>query len=127
MKEDSTYLLSESTELIMDWENPIFDFYHGSRRNFLYVKITYTVTKGPNYDWKTDLGDGEWYKHSNEVTVLKHTSSGIILICLEVHYESYVNKYGRRRRTDVMPFLNGLNGYTNTSGSTSRFSCLDMG
>ena len=35
------------------------------------------------------------------------------MICLEVHYESYVNRHGRRRRTDVMPFRNGQNGYTN--------------
>ena len=40
-------------------------------------------------------------------------SCGTTLICLEVHYESYVNKYGRKRRTDIMPFRNGQNGYTN--------------
>ena len=34
------------------------------------------------------------------------------MIPLEVHYESYVNKYGRRR-TDAMPFRNWQNGYTN--------------
>ena len=113
MQEDSTYLLSESTGWLVDWENPSFELCTDGRRGLRYRKITYTVTKDPGHDWKADLGDGQWYKHSNEVTVLKHMSSGITLVCLEVHYESYVSRGGRRRRTDAMPFRNGQNGYTN--------------
>lgn len=113
MKEDSTYLLSESTGWIVDWENPLLELCRDGRRGITYGKITYAVTKAPDHDWKADLGDGEWYKHSNEVTVLKHMSSGITLVCLEVHYESYVNRHGRKRRTDIIPFRNGQNGYTN--------------
>ena len=39
-------------------------------------------------------------------------SAGFTMILLEVHYESYVNKCGRRR-TDAMPFRNWQNSYTN--------------
>ena len=113
MIEDSTYTLSESTGWIVDWENPVFELCRESRRGITYGKITYIVTKDPKHDWRGYLGDGQWYKHSNEVTVLKHMSSGITLVCLEVHYESYVNKNGRRRSTDAIPFRNKQNGYTN--------------
>lgn len=113
MREDTTYLLEESTGWIVDWSHPRHEICCDERSGASYGTITYTVTKDPNRDWKCELGDGQWYKHSNEVTVLKHCSSGITLICLEVHYESYVNKYGRRRRTDIIPFRNGNNGYTN--------------
>ena len=113
MKEDNTFLLSKSTGWIIDWEHPSFEICQDKRRGSTYGKITYTVVKDPGHDWKAELGDGEWYKHSNEVTVLRHMSAGVTLVCLEVHYESYVNKYGRHRRTDAMPFRNGQNGYTN--------------
>ena len=113
MKEDSTYTLSESTGWIVDWENPVFELCRESRRGITYGKITYIVTKDPKHDWRGYLGDGQWYKHSNEVTLLKHMSSGITLVCLEVHYESYVNKNGKRRCTDVIPFRKRQNGYTN--------------
>lgn len=113
MQEDSTYLLEKSTGWIVDWSHPRHEICYDERSGASYGKITYTVTKDPNRDWKCELGDGQWYKHSNEVTVLKHSSSGITLICLEVHYESYVNKYGRRRRTDIIPFRCENKGYTN--------------
>ena len=113
MKEDNTFLLSKSTGWIIDWEHPSFEICQDKCRDSTYGKITYTVVKDPGHDWKAELGDGEWYKHSNEVTVLRHMSAGVTLVCLEVHYESYVNKYGRHRRTDAMPFRNGQNGYTN--------------
>ena len=107
MKEDSTFLLSESTGWIVDWAHPAFEICRDKRRGSTYGKITYTVTKDPGHDWKAEVGDGKWHKHSNEVTVLKHMSAGVTMVCLEVHYESYVNKHGRRRRTDAMPFRNG--------------------
>ena len=113
MKEDSTFLLSESTGWIVDWAHPAFEICQDRRRGSTYGKITYTVTKDPDHDWKAELGDGEWYNHSNEVTVLKHMSAGVMMICLEVHYESYVNRHGRKERTDAMPFRNGQRGYTN--------------
>ena len=113
MKEDSTFLLSESTGWIVDWAHPAFEICRDKRRGSTYGKITYTVTKDPGHDWKAEVGDGKWHKHSNEVTVLKHMSAGVTMVCLEVHYESYVNKHGRRRRTDAMPFRNGQSGYTN--------------
>ncbi len=112
MEEDNTYLLSNSTGWIVDWGHPRMELCEKSR-GVPYWKITYTVSKDPEHDWKAELGDGKWYKHSNEVTVLKHMSAGCTLICLEVHYESYVNKHGRKRKTDIMPFRNGQNGYTN--------------
>ena len=113
MKEDSTFLLSESTGWVVDWAHPAYEICTDNRRGGTYGKITYTVTKDPCHDWKGELGDGQWYKHTNEVTVLKHMSAGVTMVCLEVHYESYVNRHGRKRRTDVMPFRNGQNGYTN--------------
>lgn len=113
MKEDSTFLLSESTGWVVDWAHPAYEICTDNRRGGTYGKITYTVTKDPCHDWKGELGDGQWYKHSNEVTILKHMSAGVTMVCLEVHYESYVNRHGRKRRTDVMPFRNGQNGYTN--------------
>ena len=113
MKEDSTFLLSESIGWVVDWEHPRLEMCRDSRTGGTYGKVTYTVTKDPGHDWKAGLGDGQWYKHSNEVTVLKHMSAGVTMVCLEVHYESYVNRHGRKRRTDVMPFRNGQNGYTN--------------
>ena len=113
MKEDSTFLLSESTGWIVDWAHPAFEICKDDCRGSAYGKITYTVTKDPGHDWKAVLGDGQWYKHSNEVTVLKHMSAGVTMVCLEVHYESYVNRHGRKRRTDAMPFRNWQNGYTN--------------
>jgi transposase len=113
MQEDNTYLLEESTGWMVDWSHPRHEICFDERNGISYGKITYSVTKDPDKDWKSELPEGHWYKHSNEVTVLKHCSSGITLICFEVHYESYVNKYGRRRRTDVIPFRNGNTGYTN--------------
>ena len=113
MKEDSTFLLSESTGWVVDWAHPAYEICKDKRRGGTYGKITYTVTKDPGHDWKAGPGDGQWYKHTNEVTVLKHMSAGVTMVCLEVHYESYVNRHGSRRRTDVMPFRNGQNGYTN--------------
>jgi len=113
MIKDTTYLLEKSTGWIVDWSHPKHEICCDERSGASYGKITYTVIKDPSRDWKGYLGEGQWYKHSNEVTVLKHCSSGITLMCLEVHYESYVNKYGRRRRTDSIPFRNGNNGYTN--------------
>ena len=88
MKEDNTFLLSKSTGWIIDWEHPSFEICQDKRRGSTYGKITYTVVKDPGHDWKAELGDGEWYKHSNEVTVLRHMSAGVTLVCLEVHYES---------------------------------------
>ena len=96
MKEDNTFLLSKSTGWIIDWEHPSFEICQDKRRGSTYGKITYTVAKDPEHDWKAELGDGEWYKHSNEVTVLRHMSAGFTMILLEVHYESYVNKCGQR-------------------------------
>ena len=86
MKEDSTFLLSESIGWVVDWEHPRLEMCRDSRTGGTYGKVTYTVTKDPGHDW---------------------------MVCLEVHYESYVNRHGRKRRTDVMPFRNGQNGYTN--------------
>ena len=97
MKEDNTFLLSKSTGWIIDWEHTSLEICQDKRRGSTYGKITYTVAKDPEHDWKAELGDGEWYKHSNEVTVLRHMSAGFTMILLEVHYESYVNKCGRRR------------------------------
>lgn len=37
--------------------------------------------KGPEHDWKAELRDGEWYKHFNEVTVLRHMSAGEQMPC----------------------------------------------
>ena len=111
MKEDSTFLLSESIGWVVDWEHPRLEMCRDSRTGGTYGKVTYTVTKDPGHDWKAGLGDGQWYKHSNEVTVLKHMSAGVTMVCLEVHYESYVNRHGRKRRTDVMPFRNGQRLY----------------
>ncbi len=112
MQEDNTYLLEESTGWMVDWSHPRYEICLDERNGISYGKITYSVTKDPDKDWKSELPEGQWYKHSNEVTVLKHCSSGITLICFEVYYESYVNKYGRRRRTDVLPFRSGKTGYT---------------
>jgi transposase len=113
MQEDSTYLLEKSTGWIVDWSHPRYEICRDERIGIPYGKITYRVSKEPSRDWKVELPEGQWYKHSNEVILLKHCSSGVTLICLEAHYESYVNKYGRRRRTDVIGFRNGNNSYTN--------------
>ena len=52
MKEDSTFLLSESTGWIVDWAHPAFEICRDKRRGSTYGKITYTVTKDPGHDWK---------------------------------------------------------------------------
>ena len=45
MKEDSTFLLSESTGWIVDWAHPAFEICRDKHRGSTYGKITYTVTK----------------------------------------------------------------------------------
>ena len=40
MKEDSTYLVSESTGWIVDWENPLLELCRDGRRGITYEKIT---------------------------------------------------------------------------------------
>ena len=124
MKEDSTFLLSESTGWIVDWAHPAFEICRDKRRGSTYGKITYTVTKDPGHDWKAEVGDGKWHKHSNEVTVLKHMSAGVTMVCLEVHYESYVNKHGRQMQC---PSGMGRAAIRTTSGTTSHSSCPAMG
>lgn len=113
MKDDNTFILSESIGWIVDWKKPEIEICKDRGRDTIYVKLTFDVTKDPSIDWKKDLGEGKWYKHSNEETVLKHMSAGVTLVCLRVHYESYVNKRGRKRRTDTIPFRCEQRGYTN--------------
>lgn len=113
MKEDNTYLLSESTGWIVDWKDPELELCRDERRGLRYCKITYIVTKDYERGFIEEPAGNGWYKHSNESITLKHMSSGITLVCLDVHYESYVDKHCRRRRTDSMPFRNGQNRYTN--------------
>ena len=104
MQEDSTYALENYTGWMVDCSHPRYEICTDERNGIPYGKITYCVTKDPGKDWKSDLPEGQWYKHSDEGIVLKHCSSGVTLICFEVHYQSYVNKYGRKRRTVVLPF-----------------------
>ena len=59
MKEDSTFLLSESTGWIVDWAHPAFEICRDKHRGSTYGKITYTVTKDPGHDWKAEVGDGK--------------------------------------------------------------------
>ena len=59
MKEDNKFLLSKSTGWIIDWEHPLHEICQDKRRGSTYGKITYTVVKNPEHDWKAELGDGE--------------------------------------------------------------------
>ena len=113
MKEDSTFLLSESTGWVVDWAHPAYEICTDNRRGGTYGKITYTVTKDSCHDWKGELGDGQWYKHSNEVTILKHMSAGVTMVCLEVHYECHSEM--------------GRTAIRTTSDRTSPSSCQAMG
>lgn len=112
MTEDSTFNLCFSTNWTVDWENPRIEERYEKASDSFYTRLTFTVTKDMRHDWKSDLGEGVWYKHSNEETILKHASFGITLICFCVHYESYVKKGSRKRRTDEIPFRSEDKGYT---------------
>ena len=70
MKRDNTFLFCESTGWIVDWTYPSVEFCQDRRRGSTYGKITYNGLKDSGHYWRADLGEGEWYKHSNEVTVL---------------------------------------------------------
>jgi hypothetical protein len=74
MSRDTTYLLDEPTGWIVDWNHPRHEICCDERSGASYGTITYTVTKDPNQDCKCELGDDQWYKDSNEVTVLNCNS-----------------------------------------------------
>lgn len=112
MKDDTTFNLMNSTGWKLDLKNCEFKNEYDKKTGTYYDVLDFHVTKDENYDWKAELGEGEWYKHSNEKITLKHASCGNTLIRLIVHYESYVRKKGRKRKTDVIPFRYGNTGYT---------------
>ena len=75
MKEDSTFLLSESTGWIVDWAHPAFEICRDKHRGSTYGKITYTVTKDPGHDWKAEVGELVTSKTGKEIYVTRGIST----------------------------------------------------